>query len=283
MNRQISPSDWQNLSDYLDNQLSSDAQKKLRIEMSVRPELNQALEDLRLTLAMIKRMPRQRAPKNYTLSPGSLPRRTPAFPFVPVFSVASALCTILLMLSFFFQSSLPSGSMRVNENDFAPQAKAAAPMAAESAPSAATPEVFIWGGQLNAVQAAGRGGGSPNDSSAAPALAAPPAPGAPPAIVPSPTQDEMAAKVAPTTISTSLPVPLALPASPIVADGGPILGLRPTLEQGLENNRAPILQYQSPPQSAAPQPAPVLPQTLLLIGAGLFALTAIFFGLRYRS
>ena len=138
MNRQISPTDWQKLSDYLDRQLSPKDTQDLQTELSTQPELKQALDDLRITRLMLNKLPRRRAPKNFTLSPASLPRRASIFPFAPAFGLASALCTILLLLSFLFQTTLTS--QPPHENNLALQSKAGAPMAAEANTTGPTPE-----------------------------------------------------------------------------------------------------------------------------------------------
>jgi anti-sigma factor RsiW len=288
MNKQISPLDWQNLSNYLDSQLSPDAQKRLEADLLGRPELKQALEDLRFTRLMLKSLPRQRAPKNFTLSASILPQRAPRFPFIPAFSLASALCTILLLLSFLFQPNLTSGLARVD--NFAPQSKSAAPMAADSAAAAPTPEVFTWGvppaNRALGMGGGNGGGGGPDETSpAAPALApAPLAPASTPAPnekIGKPTPVEPPPPSAPSAPAAA--APLAPPASPPIEGGGPILGLRPTLEQGLETQHLPVVQNEIPAESWVPQSGFPIFQVLLASLAVLFALAAVLFRFRYRQ
>jgi anti-sigma factor RsiW len=279
MNRQISSLDWQNLSDYLDNQLSPDGKRKLEADLRQYPELKQALEDLRLTRVMLKSLPHRRAPKNYTLSQKNLPRRIPAFPFVPAFSLASALCTILLVLSFVFQSGASAAA--ATDVNMAPQAKSAAPMAAESVSNGPTPQVFVWGGPALAHGMGGFGGGGGDGN----AMAAPAAPAIVPPGATMPTA-EMAAKLTPTETPAPPPSPAAapLPASQPLEDGGPILGLRPAPEQGVETGASAFDQNRLTPETPAKAEQPAFPLLQVLFGAlaALFAMGAVVFALRYR-
>ena len=71
MTIQISPSEWEALSSYLDNQLSERERTRLEARLKAEPELRQALEDLRRTRVILRSQARLRAPRNFTLTPAT--------------------------------------------------------------------------------------------------------------------------------------------------------------------------------------------------------------------
>jgi hypothetical protein len=94
----------------------------------------------------------------------------------------------------------------------------------------------------------------------------------------------MAAKIIPTP--TFPPVAAAAPA-PVenapLEGSGPILGLRPTSEQGLESNSEPQLSDKLVKTPPVPPPSTPILQIFLAAVAVLFALAAVVFGIRYRK
>ena len=266
MNRQISSQDWQNLSDYLDRQLSPQAEAKLVADLKQNQGLKGALGDLQFSRALLKNLPRRHAPHNFTLSAESLPSRISSFPFVPAFSLASVMCTLLLLFSLLFHSGSSSQSLEAVNS--APQAKAANPQADANNATAPTPEVFTWG-ETSSGQAMGLGGGPMDKAAPAPAAAALPPP-----------------EAASRTIPTQAPAPMGAALTPVentpIEGGGPILGLRPTNEQGLEYGRTPQGVSDNSLKTLASQPTLPLPQISLAILAAFFALAAILFRFRNR-
>lgn len=106
MTIQISPSEWEALSSYLDNQLSERERSRLETRLKDEPDLRQALEDLRRTRIILRSQPRLRAPRNFTLTPATArvrSRRSRSFAGmfsspVATLRLASALAAIFLVL-----------------------------------------------------------------------------------------------------------------------------------------------------------------------------------------
>jgi hypothetical protein len=102
MKDQLSPRDLEMLSAYLDGQLSTKEIAHLQARLQTDQQLQMALEDLRLTRAALRSLPRLRAPRNFTLTPemaGVHPaKRRQAY---PAFGIASLVATLLLALVFF--------------------------------------------------------------------------------------------------------------------------------------------------------------------------------------
>ena len=69
MNPPLTPKDWELISTYLDGQLTGTEKRLLMDQLALRPELNQGLEELRRTRAVLRAAPRRRAPRNFTLTP----------------------------------------------------------------------------------------------------------------------------------------------------------------------------------------------------------------------
>ena len=153
MKTQLSPHDWQQLSDFLDNQLNPREKADLEKRMVERADLRAGLEELKQTRAVLRAAPHRRAPRNFTLNLEMVPARrkawrgwTPTFSFA---SVATALVAGVMLLGQVF----PMGK--------AVPMMAAAPVSApQEAPSAenasqATPMIITWGDP----SPAGMGGG----------------------------------------------------------------------------------------------------------------------------
>jgi hypothetical protein len=120
MTGQIPQKEIENLSAYLDRQLDERHRARLEARLLKEPELQAILRDLGQARLALKSLPRERAPRNFTLTPEmagvrSAPRRT-----YPALGWASALASILLVLvlvgDFLSFSSLTSGGM-IREQD----------------------------------------------------------------------------------------------------------------------------------------------------------------------
>jgi hypothetical protein len=97
MKLDISQRDWQELSEYIDQQLSSRAQMRLEARLQTEPLLRRALEDIRRNRVLLLSQTRLPVPCNFTLTPQmvNIRRANPAY---PVFRLAAAMASILLVL-----------------------------------------------------------------------------------------------------------------------------------------------------------------------------------------
>lgn len=107
MKKRITSGDIEQLSAYLDDQLSSKGRKRLEARIQENPELSEALEQLRRTRAILRSLPTMRAPRNFTLSPQVVPARsTPmlSFNLMRSISVFATLLLIVVFVSDFLQT-----------------------------------------------------------------------------------------------------------------------------------------------------------------------------------
>jgi anti-sigma factor RsiW len=173
--------DMENLSAYLDGQLTPSERTHLEKRIQKDQTLAAALIELRQTRTLLRRVPQRRAPRNFTLTPRMAGIRPPVPRLVPVFSWASAVAMLLFIFTL--------GTSLVGQLSFG----AAAPMMA-AAPS-------------------GFGGGPSAAATAAPATAAPaiaPAPLAPATAAPQSTSDQNMLAT-PTPEANIMSVPEATP------------------------------------------------------------------------
>ena len=91
--------DLEQLSAYLDGQLSQSDRTRLEIRIQSDPALASALEELRQTRALLRRTPHRRAPRNFTLTPGMAGIRPPVPRLVPVLSWASAVAMLFFIFT----------------------------------------------------------------------------------------------------------------------------------------------------------------------------------------
>ena len=102
MRAQLSMRDYENLSAYLDGQLSNSEKLRLEARMLANPELRSVLDEMSRTRALLRSAPRRRAPRNFTLSPAQAGLRAKPrsfFDFFPVLSFTSALAILALVFS----------------------------------------------------------------------------------------------------------------------------------------------------------------------------------------
>jgi anti-sigma factor RsiW len=125
--------DAENLSAYLDGQLSPPEVAALESRLAADPELRAILAQLREARGTLRALPRRRAPRNFRLTPTNPRLRAPVPRLVPIFSYASALAT-LFFLGAIALKGLPS--TRATSLAAAPAMGAGA---AEAAPSAEAP------------------------------------------------------------------------------------------------------------------------------------------------
>jgi anti-sigma factor RsiW len=137
----ISNRDWELLSAYMDGQLSSSKRVQLESRMQTNPELRAALDELTQTRAMLRSLPRLKAPHSFKLTPEMVGQRQPRrlYPFFQFASALSSLMLVLVLLSDFlgFGLSAPLGRMASQ----APEAPVAAEVFVESAPESLAMEM----------------------------------------------------------------------------------------------------------------------------------------------
>jgi anti-sigma factor RsiW len=135
MRMNLSNRDWELLSAYMDGQLSSGKREQLEIRMQSDPELRTALDDLTQTIAMLRSLPRMKAPHTFRLTPEMVGQRQPRrlYPLFQFASALSSLMLVLVLLSDFLGFGLqsPFGQMASQ----APEASVAAEVFVDSTPA----------------------------------------------------------------------------------------------------------------------------------------------------
>jgi hypothetical protein len=110
--------DEEHLSAYLDNALSPAERSALEKRLADDPELRQHLASLRQTVALVRQLPRQTAPRDFTLTPQMVGRQTLPFPLTVTFSALSTAAALLLLVFggyFLFQVSDQAFTMPASE------------------------------------------------------------------------------------------------------------------------------------------------------------------------
>lgn len=98
MTKKINPQDWEAVSAYIDNELSSEEREQIELRLESEPELRALMDDMQRTRTLVKKLEPVRAPRDFTLTPamaGIPQRRTWA---APAFQYASAFVMILFVL-----------------------------------------------------------------------------------------------------------------------------------------------------------------------------------------
>ena len=103
MNRQDSPEEWEELSAFLDEQLSTKEKEGLESRLRNNPQLQAALNELKELRTILRAQPVIRAPRNYLLSADmegvKLKNRKRGFMF-PALSFAAAVASLLFVFIF---------------------------------------------------------------------------------------------------------------------------------------------------------------------------------------
>lgn len=100
MTMRISSRDWEDLSAYLDGELTPRERSRLESRLEARAELRAALEELRRTRMVLRSYPRVRAPRNFTLTPqmaGIRTDRRPTLQLFPVMRLTAVLASLLFV------------------------------------------------------------------------------------------------------------------------------------------------------------------------------------------
>lgn len=166
----LSNHDYEQISAYLDDQLSAKEKARFELQLRDRPEVKIALEDMGRTRTLLRTAPRQRAPRNFTLTPAMVqqrqPKRRTGFTLFPALSFASALAALVLVATILFEqmpgaaplmTSASPDSARVEATNMVMQEAAPAGTLAEDTQRAApgiaavpaqpegAPPVITWG------------------------------------------------------------------------------------------------------------------------------------------
>jgi hypothetical protein len=174
----------ENLSAYLDGELSIPERRKLEIMLQENATLRQHLNALEKTRTLLRNAPRLKVPHNFTLTAAMLPQKQPGTFWLPLMSSSSILAAVALIFTFVFNlTSFASPKMIQNYAlDAAPMVESmaasaqVAPQDAISEKSTAPtepPMIIQWFG--NVANGKGGGGGGPATdilAEAAPAVAA---------------------------------------------------------------------------------------------------------------
>lgn len=91
--------DIEQLSAFLDGQLSRARRTRLEARLASDPQLSAVLSDLRLARGILRRAPRRRPPRSFTLTPTMAGVRPPAPSLLPVLNWASAVAALLFFLT----------------------------------------------------------------------------------------------------------------------------------------------------------------------------------------
>jgi len=92
--------DIEQLSAYLDGELSQAERARLESRIKADAGLRAALEELRQARTLLRRTPQRGAPRNFTLTPKMAGLRPPLPRAFPVLRLASAVATLLLFITF---------------------------------------------------------------------------------------------------------------------------------------------------------------------------------------
>lgn len=114
MDKNISTRDWQDLSAYLDGQLSNRERARVELHLERHPELQDGLDEIQGMRTLLRQFPVKRAPRNFTLTPEMVGIKKSPPRSYPVLRFASALSTVLLMLVWFGNLLFPMGMRSVS-------------------------------------------------------------------------------------------------------------------------------------------------------------------------
>ena len=152
MSEQVSPKDWEELSAYLDGQLSRKAKERFETRLRKNPQLQSALIELKEMRTLLRAQPVIRAPRNYFLSADTLGiriKRSKSGFIFPALSFAAAVASLLFV--FVFISDLTYEGSQVSQISDVRDEKLEMQLMEKALPeSAASDEI---GGDIGEVQA----------------------------------------------------------------------------------------------------------------------------------
>lgn len=103
--------DIEQLSSYLDGQLTSSDSARLESRISADPELASVLNDIRAARGILHKMPARKAPRNFTLTRKMVGLKPPLPQSYSFFRFSTAFATFLLLLTFAANSLVPRASL----------------------------------------------------------------------------------------------------------------------------------------------------------------------------
>ncbi|MDO9088418.1 MAG: hypothetical protein Q7U53_19600 [Anaerolineaceae bacterium] len=280
MKTNYSPKDWQLLSNYLDRQLSNQEVLTIEKRLASEPQLQQALREMQQTRFLLQHAKNVSVPRSFTLTPEMAAQIRPAKkPFFPLFSFASVIATIFLVVVLLFEflpGILPVGKSAQFAASNESLSMEAAPMAAaDSMESSEPPMIIEWGYPQGKAYGMGGGGADPG------MLTAPPIGGGIDII---PVEPEMPAEEPEPGIQEDRSLMKSMDSEPITG-AGPILGIRSADETEAFNNSVLSILRESrdTPIQTLTEPFPWLRSSQILLAgiAIISAITAII--LRKRS
>lgn len=98
---EISRRDWQLLSEYIDGELPAEKKSRLETRLDSEQALQDALHRMRNTRRLLRSAPVVKAPRNFTLTPEMVGRRSQTSYF-PLFRLATAIASFLLIAVLIF-------------------------------------------------------------------------------------------------------------------------------------------------------------------------------------
>jgi len=235
MKKGLSSKDWELISSYLDDELTPHEKTRVEERLKSRPEYREALEGLQRTKAILHRAPVRRVPRNFTLTAAMVPPvKAPRWTFTMQWSSAVAALVAVFVFAYQLVPGLSTGAMRTASEEAASEPslnaiEMAAPAAAAEAEG--SPNIIYWGGPPAPITAYGKGGGggcgAPGEMCGGAADSGPIGGGS----------DAIPTQFLQTPVPNPLPDlqtgPMITPAPTQPVTGtGPVLGVRPTEEQG---------------------------------------------------
>jgi anti-sigma factor RsiW len=140
--------DIEQLSSYLDGQLSSSESKRLESRLASDPELASAFNDIRAARGILRKLPARKAPRNFTLTRQMVGLKPPLPRSYSFFRFSTAFATVLLVLTFAANSILsnisfgagaPLSAPAAQQEVYAPAGIGGGPAATEAPAAAAAP------------------------------------------------------------------------------------------------------------------------------------------------
>lgn len=113
------------LSEYLDGRLKPPESTKLESRLASNPDLQKALDDLRLARGLLRQLPQRRTPRNFTLTPKMAGIKAPVPRAYPAFRLATVLAALLFLITFAVNGIVPFGASHLSAAQ-APAAQAPA-------------------------------------------------------------------------------------------------------------------------------------------------------------
>jgi hypothetical protein len=105
--------DVEQLSAWLDGELSQADAARLETRLETDPQLASVFEELRQSRAILRQLPQRRAPRDFTLTPKMVGQKPPLPRAYPFFRFSTALAAVLLLFTFAINAigAIPLGAM----------------------------------------------------------------------------------------------------------------------------------------------------------------------------